>query len=253
MTVWKLQKGIVYGPIASRRLGRSLGINLSPTRFKYCSFDCIYCHYGRTPAANVSREYEKLLPAPADVAAALARALADLGTPDYITFSGNGEPTHHPAFAEVAAAVREVRDRLAPGARLAILSNAGGVGDPKVRAGLDILDVRIMKLDVGTPALFERINCPAPGVCFEDVVAGLARLSAYTLQSCFMAGDPTNADDAALAPYVDVVKGLTPARVQVYTIDRPVGTHGISKVDRERLEEIARRLREEAGVKAEVF
>jgi len=253
MVVLELQKGIIYGPVASRRLGRSLGINLSPTSVKYCSFDCIYCHYGRTPAATASREYDKFLPTPTEVTAALEDALARLGAPDYITFSGNGEPTYHPAFAEVAAGVREVRDRRAPASKLAILSNAGGVGDPRVREGLGLFDVRIMKLDAGTPALFKLINCPAPGVRFEDIITGLADLEPFTMQTCFVAGEPTNTTGNLVADYLAVVTRIAPARAQVYTIDRPVGTRGISKVSRERLEEIARRLREEAGVETDVF
>ena len=108
-----LQKGIIYGPVGSRRLGRSLGLNLSPTAYKVCSFNCVYCHYGWTKdlTSDLST-YTKDLPTPQAVEEALERTLATLDPPpQYITFSGNGEPTLHPDFEEIVDRVRAVRDR----------------------------------------------------------------------------------------------------------------------------------------------
>ncbi len=253
MNVFALQKGIIYGPVASRRLGRSLGLNVSGAAAKVCSFDCVYCHYGRGEGCAAAGAREGF-PDPDEVAAALAAALASLEEPPaFITFSGNGEPTLHPAFGEVVAAVRAVRDGSAPAARLAILSNSSTAGIAGVRAALAGLDVRIMKLDAGTPELFQRVNAPRPGVTLEAVLDGLTVLSDVTLQTCLVAGEPTNADDIAIGTYVAAVKRLAPARVQLYTTDRPVGTAGIRKVAADRIAEIARRVREDAGVTVEVF
>jgi len=254
MNVIPLQKSIVYGPVASRRLGRSLGLNISPPGGKLCTFDCVYCHYGRrAPVAPAALEAACGFPSPDDVAVALAGALRETPPPAYITFSGNGEPTLHPAFGDVVAAVRGARDRLAPGARLAVLSNASTLSDAGVRDVLSRLDTVILKLDAGTAAVWEAINAPASAVRFEDVVAALAAFDGYTLQSCFVDGVGSNAGEDALEAYVAVVARLRPRRVQLYTTDRPVGTAGVRKVAAEKLAEIARRLRDEVGVAADVF
>ena len=254
MDVIPLQKNVIYGPVASRRLGRSLGLNISPPGGKLCTFDCVYCHYGRrAPVAPAAVEAACGFPSPDDVAVALAGALQETPPPAYITFSGNGEPTLHPAFADVVAAVRGARDRFARTARLAILSNASTLTDAGVRAALAGLDTVILKLDAGTAAAWAAINAPAPGIRFEGVVAALAAFDGYTLQSCFVDGVGSNAGEDALEAYVAVVARLRPRQVQLYTTDRPVGTAGVRKVSVEKLAEIARRLRDEAGLAAEVF
>ncbi len=199
------------------------------------------------------RRREPELPSSEDVARALTDALAALASPDYITFSGNGEPTLHPAFPEVVAAVRAARDERCPRAKLAVLSNASTVAKPRVRDALGLLDTRIMKLDVGTEELFARVNAPALGVSFAEVLAGLEAMDDFTLQSCFVSGEPSNAGDQAVADYVRAVAALRPDAVQIYTTDRPVVLKTIMKVPRERLAAIARLVCEEAGVPADVF
>ena len=150
--VLELQKGIIYGPVSSRRLGRSLGINLSPTARKVCSFNCVYCHYGWTKVLTSDLSaYIDDLPAPKAVEKALEETLRTLDPPpQYITFSGNGEPTLHPDFEEIVDRVRVVRDRTGTQADIAILSNSTGLANQSVLRGLASLDVRIMKLDAGT-------------------------------------------------------------------------------------------------------
>ncbi len=254
MSFLELQKSVVYGPVASRRLGSSLGINVSSTTANICSFDCVYCQYGPTTYhVSTSRGFEHILPATAEVAGALGDALAGMPPPDYITFSGNGEPTLHPDFPAMVAAVRAVRDELCPGARLAVLSNSTTVDRPEMRAALAELDDAIMKLDVGTPELFAAVNVPAPGVTFEAVLEGLAALDEFKVQSCFVAGHTGNADDAAVADYVRAVAAVKPVAVQIYTTDRPVARSGVQMVPRERLAAIAQRVCEEAGVPADIY
>lgn len=249
-----MQKGIIYGPIASRRLGSSLGINVSSPAANVCSFDCIYCQYGPTcyhvaSAAGLAA----MLPSPEEVAAALAAALKRLPAPAYVTFSGNGEPTLHPEFPAVVAAVRAVKDELCPAAKLAVLSNSSTAGDPATRAVLATFDAPIMKLDAGSRDAFEAVNVPARGVTFDDVLAGLAALDAFVMQSCFVANEPGNAADHAVADYVRAVEAVRPSQVQIYTADRPVARAGVGAVPRERLAAIARRVCEEAGVPAEIY
>lgn len=254
MSVLELQKGIIYGPIASRRLGASLGINLSSTAANVCSFDCVYCQYGpttrhlATPAGA-----EEMFPSCADVAEALAAALRANPPIGYITFSGNGEPTLHPDFPAIVEAVRDVRDRLCPEAKVAVLSNSSMAGEARTRAALARVDLPIMKLDAGSAATFEAVNVPAPGVKFEEIVAGLEAMPYFVAQSCFVADNPGNAADEAVADYVQVVGKVQPAAVQIYTTDRPVARAGVQMVPRERLAAIARRVCEEAGVPAEIY
>lgn len=254
MAYLELQKGIVYGPVASRRLGSSLGINISSTKAKICSFDCVYCQYGPTRHhAASAAEFAAMLPSPEEVAAALAAELKRIPAPAYVTFSGNGEPTLHPEFGAVVEAVRSVKDDLCPTAKLAVLSNSSTVGDPAVRAVLASFDAPIMKLDVGSADVFEAVNVPAPGVSFEYVMAGLAALDDFVMQSCFVTDKPGNADDDAVADYVSAVATVRPSSVQIYTTDRPVARAGVRMVPRERLAGIARRVCEEAGVPAEIY
>ncbi|NIT35292.1 MAG: radical SAM protein [candidate division Zixibacteria bacterium] len=248
-----LQKSIIYGPIASRRLGPSLGINISSTVANVCSFDCVYCQYGPTTCHVASSEgLEDMLPSVDDVVEALAAALATIPAPAYITFSGNGEPTLHPRFPAMVEAVRSVRDERCPTAKLAVLSNASTAGDPAVRAALALLDAPIMKLDAGSAKLFAAINVPA-GVRFDDVLEGLGAMDDFAVQSCFIAGAPGNADDEAVADYVRAVGAAKPSSVQIYTTDRPVARAGVQMVPRERLAAIARRVCEEAGVAADIY
>ncbi len=123
--VLELQKGIIYGPINSRRLGKSLGINLMPTSYKLCSFNCIYCHYGDTKILSRNlTPYLKDLPSPTLVKQSLEKFLHNYPKIDFITFSGNGEPTLHPQFSEIVDIIKELRDKYIPDVKLALLSNS---------------------------------------------------------------------------------------------------------------------------------
>jgi wyosine [tRNA(Phe)-imidazoG37] synthetase (radical SAM superfamily) len=254
MSFLELQKGLIYGPIASRRLGASLGINISSTTANICSFDCAYCQYGPTKyRVKSAAELTDMLPSVQEVAAALAAELKRIPAPAYITFSGNGEPTLHPEFGAVVEAVRTVRDDLCPTAKLAVLSNSSTACDPAMRAVLASFDAPIMKLDAGSAEVFEAVNAPAPGVTFDDVMAGLAALEDFVMQSCFVTDEPGNADDDAVADYVRAVATARPSSVQIYTTDRPVARAGVKMVPRERLAAIARHVCEEAGVPADIY
>lgn len=254
MKTLSLQTGVIYGPINSRRLGRSLGINLSPVSAKVCSFDCVYCHYGPTDyCLRDITPFVDELPAVETVASALADALRVGPLPDYITFSGNGEPTLHRDFPEIVAAVKGVRDRLAPAVKIAILSNSTTCGEDAIRGALRFLDLRIMKLDAGSANTFAAVNGPAPGVTFDDVVSSLAEMSGYVVQTCFIGGAVSNADEEAVSSYAAVIRRLRPAAVQIYTTDRPVADEGVIKVKRVRLEAIAAAVARAGGVDVTVF
>jgi len=252
--VLPLQSGIVYGPVNSRRLGRSLGINLSPTREKLCPFDCAYCHYGRTKLHTIETvQYRELFPATKAVGAALRHSLSRGAGPAFVTFSGNGEPSLHPDFPEIVNNVKAIVRGLAPNARLAILSNSVMVTKPEVCAALQALDVRIMKLDAGNPRIFAKINRPCSGVEFERIVEGLATLENVTIQTLFASGKYENSSEANVADWIARLAEIKPIAVQIYTCDRPPADSGLEKVPRERLADIARTAADRLGVPIEVF
>jgi wyosine [tRNA(Phe)-imidazoG37] synthetase (radical SAM superfamily) len=228
---------IVNGPVGSRRLGTSLGLNLLPAASKLCSFDCPYCECGyNTPRLPGSR-----WPSPDEVAHALRRALERLpAVPDWITFSGNGEPTLHPRFPVVVARVLAVRAELAPGARTAVLSNGLTAGQPAIRAALGALDARIMKLD---PGPMERVN----GVRYDvnRLVASYRALKPYTIQAMVTRGDGWDgAGPASLAPWLGLLARAEPDVVQLYSLARAPADPALQKISRERLNEMAHAIRQ---------
>jgi wyosine [tRNA(Phe)-imidazoG37] synthetase (radical SAM superfamily) len=215
------QRGIVYGPVRSRRLGASLGINVLPAGRKVCSFDCVYCQYGWTDAAQLDAPARGELPAVESVLEAVEAALRALATPPaYLTFSGNGEATLHQQFGALVDGVTRLRDAWAPSARTAILSNATRVTDPAVRAALARLDEPILKLDAGTDATLRRFNRPLVPLTVHDVVAGLRLLPRVTIQSLFCGGPDGNLAAGDIASWLDAVESIRPVAVQIYSLDR---------------------------------
>ncbi len=253
-----LQSGIIYGPVPSRRLGQSLGINLLPTDHKLCSFNCLYCQYGWTKKVTFSLgEQLKNLPSVDAVEAALEKALTvlkdDHKSIDCITICGNGEPTLFPALAEAIVAAKKLRDRYQPQARVAILSNSSTVGNPAIRAALDLLDLKIMKFDAGSEAMFRQLNHPAAPVYMGEIIAGLKQLKDCYLQACFVQGRVTNADPDSVAMWIEKIREIHPLAVHIYSLDREPADKRIERVSLATLEWIANEVRWRAGVVADVF
>lgn len=232
--VLPLEAGIVYGPLVSRRLGLSLGVNVLPADVKVCSFDCIYCHYGptgaRVPCVKAGDPIVALLPTVHAVVRAVEAALRAHPEVTAITFSGNGEPTLHPHFPNLAFEVRRLRDRLCPDAKVALFSNATRAADPAVRDALQHIDLPILKLDAGTPDLFQRVNRPAPGIELEALVAGLRDIDHLIIQSVFVDGAVSNTGDAAVAAWLDRLAESRPVAVQIYSTDYPVAATDVRRV-----------------------
>lgn len=253
-----LQQSIVYGPVHSRRLGQSLGINVLPTTYKLCSFNCAYCQYGWTSQPAL-RDDGKIrdLPAPQKVADALENSLRRLvrhrSKVDCITFSGNGEPTLHPNLNEIIDATKELRDRYLPRAKVAILSNASTVGHKQVRQALEKLDLRIMKLDAGSEELIQKLNGPALPFYLGEIVDGLKALKDIVLQSLFVHGRITNADPESVELWLEKVREIRPNLVQVYTLDRHPADERLWKVNVATLEWIVNQVRWRAGIPAELY
>jgi len=215
----RLQRGVIYGPVDSRRLGRSLGINILPTSYKLCAFDCIYCQYGRTKVLTAKTE-ERCFPTVEVVLFKVEEALRQVPDLNYVTFSGNGEPTLHPRFDELVEGVVHLRDKLRPEVKSAILSNSALAWGEDIREALAKLDMRIMKLDAGDPLTWRAINRPAPSLDFEMVVAGLKEMDGVTIQSLILDGPVQNVRGKPFDRWVETVAWIAPQEVQIYTTDR---------------------------------
>lgn len=249
-----MHEGILYGPVNSRRYGRSLGINLMPAKDKLCSFDCVYCHYGLTKrcALNLSKFADEL-PSADDVIDAVESAMKSETAFDLITFSGNGEPTLHPDFPEIANAVVDLRNRFRPNVKAALLSNSTGLLRESVQEVLGRFDLPILKLDAGNAKMFRAINHPAHDVNFEEISYLLANAGDIVLQTVLVDGAPSNATAAELHSYFGQLANIRPVEVHLYSIDRPVPDAQIRLVPPEELRKIAVKATAETGVKVKVF
>ena len=228
-----LREETVFGPIHSRRLGTSLGINLLPEKGKICNFDCIYCECGW----NKDGRDDTLLPSAEKVRTDLERMLLRLqkeGTKvDSITFSGDGEPTLNPEFPQIIDDTLALRDRLAPSAKVSVLSNATRVHLPEVFHALCKVDNPIMKIDAPTNELVAKINHPAPGYDIARVVEALKQFKGdFILQTCMLRSREYDFDSSrpeVLEGWMAIVRQLRPREIMVYTIDRPTPALGLEK------------------------
>ena len=226
-----LREETVFGPIRSRRLGSSLGINLLPRKGKFCTFDCIYCECGW----NKDGREDQVLPTAAQVRSALEDKLADClleGTPiDSITFSGDGEPTLNPEFPRIIDDTLKLRDAWYPGAKVSVLSNATRVHVPEIAAALKRVDNPILKIDAPTDLLVAKIDNPAPGYSLSRVLEALRGFEGqFVLQTMFLRSpDFDSSSPEVLNGWMDIVRDLKPRKVMVYTIDRPTPSDGLQK------------------------
>ena len=249
-----MRETLVFGPIHSRRLGSSLGINLLPERGKLCNFDCIYCECGW----NADGLGDRRLPTAEELREALRAKLADCreaGTPiDSITFSGDGEPTLNPEFPEMVDITLALRDAFFPAAKVSILSNATRIGREAVFEALRKVDNPILKIDAATTELVRRINRPVGGgYDIDEVVANLRRFEGnFVLQTMFLrCPDFDSTAPENVEGWLRIVRELRPREVMVYTVDRETPLKGIAKVSPEEMAEIVRPLVEE-GFKIQI-
>ncbi len=249
-----LQVDILYGPVNSRRLGKSLGINLMPAAYKLCSFNCVYCQYGWTQVHTLdATPCVQDLPSLEQVVERLRLAANSALDFDYLTFSGNGEPTLYPWFAQLIPEVIRIRDRYRPKAKIALLSNSTGLVLPGVRESIAQIDCPVFKLDAGTARTWRRINRPAKGIAYDDILANLRTLPGIYIQTLLMDGMPANTGPAELQAYFERIAQIRPKEVHLYSIDRPVPASSIALVRPRRLEEIAREGEWKTGVKMRAF
>ena len=238
----------IYGPVNSRRLGLSLGINLMPADGKYCTFDCIYCECG----SNSERHTISPRPTRSKIVRALENKLCGMSSegvlPDVLTFAGNGEPTAHPDFSGIIADTIALRNRLCPKARIAVLSNATMITRKDVFDALMTVDDNILKLDTADAIYINKVCRPA--VPLTDTYGLISRMAEFgghvTIQTMFMKGqvdgfDVDNTTEGYVSQWLEALKVIKPEKVMIYTIDRDTPVASLKKADRYILENIRRR------------
>ena len=256
----------IFGPVHSRRLGLSLGINLLPADGKVCSFDCVYCECG----FNEAHRPQLPMPTREEVAQALEEKLQQMTAegrlPDVLTFAGNGEPTCHPHFREIIGDTIALRNRYCPQAKVSVLSNATLIHRPAVHEALMLVDNNILKLDTVSEAYIRRTDRPQ-GI--YDVRQIIDRMKAFhghvIIQSMFMQGEVMydqengkehvesfdNTGDEYVLPWLEAVCEIAPQQVMVYTVDRETPTPGLRKAVPQQLDRI-RSLVETRGIPCSV-
>lgn len=222
---------IVFGPIFSRRLGSSLGVNLLPSKGKLCNFDCIYCECGWNKDGAGDRTFPRLADIEAALEAKLSQASSDGVPVDSITFSGNGEPTMHPDFAKVVDVTLKLRDRYFPSAKVSVLSNATLVGRKEVAEALMRVDNPILKIDASDDTLVSQINKPVGTYHLSDVIENIRKFNGdFILQTMFLKSpDFDTAAPEPLEAWRNIVRELRPRQVMVYTIDRETPDKSLGK------------------------
>lgn len=245
----------IFGPIHSRRLGVSLGINLLPDDGKVCSFDCIYCECG----FNAERRTKKLLPTCEEVRTALEEKLKDMQAngpaPDVLTFAGNGEPTAHPHFPEIIEDTLALRDRYFPKAKVSVLSNSTFIDRPAVFEALNKIDNNILKLDTVDEEYIHLLDRPNGKYSVKKIIERMKEFEGNCIvQTMFLKGsyqgkDVDNTSDKYVLPWIEAVKEIAPRQVMIYTIDRETPDHNLQKATHEELDRIVALLEKE-GIRA---
>ena len=249
-----IREETVFGPIFSRRLGSSLGINLLPEKGKICNFDCIYCECGW----NRDGRNDTVLPSALKVRTDLERMLVRLvkeGTPvDSITFSGDGEPTLNPEFPQIIDDTLRLRAQYYPSAKVSVLSNATRVHISEVFNALQRVDNPIMKLDAPTNELVAKINMPAPGYDVQRVIEALKQFNGnFVLQTCMLRGNGFDSSSPdVVGPMMDIVRLLKPREWMVYTIDRATPMQGLEKFSPQEMKSLVQPVIDEGVTKVQI-
>ena len=247
----------IFGPVHSRRLGVSLGINLMPADGKVCTFDCVYCECG----FNADFRPRQRRPTREEVREALEARLQDMQAngpaPDVLTFAGNGEPTAHPRFAGIIDDTLALRDRYFPKAKVSVLSNSTMLFRPEVMEALKRIDNNILKLDTVDPEYIRRVDRPTGAYDVNDIISRMKAFKGQLIiQTMFMKGthdglSVDNTTDRYVLPWLDAVRDIAPRQVMIYTIDRETPDQNLQKATPEELDRIAALVRE-AGMEVSV-
>ena len=247
----------IFGPVHSRRVGVSLGINLMPGDGKVCTFDCVYCECG----FNADFRPHRPRPTREEVRMALEARLQDMQkngpAPDVLTFAGNGEPTAHPHFAEIIDDTLALRDAYFPQAKVSVLSNSTLIHKEEVFNALNRVDNNILKLDTVNGDYIRRVDRPTGAYDVNKVVENLKAFRGnLIIQTMFMKGtheglSVDNTMDEYVLPWLETVKKIAPRQVMIYTIDRETPDQHLQKATHEELDAIGEKLRA-AGLEVSV-
>jgi wyosine [tRNA(Phe)-imidazoG37] synthetase (radical SAM superfamily) len=241
----------IFGPIHSRRLGISLGINLMPGDGKVCTFDCIYCECG----FNADHRPSSPRPTREEVRKALENKLKEMQEtgikPDVLTFAGNGEPTAHPHFPEIIDDTISLRNKYFPDAKVSILSNSTFIDRPAIVEALMKVDNNILKLDTISTKYIQTVNRPTGNYSVDNIIKNMKAFNGHCIiQTMFMKGsyngiDVNNTSDEYVLPWLKAVKEIAPSMVMIYTIDRETPDHDLQKATHEELDRIVSMIKNE--------
>ena len=243
-----LYPDIIYGPVRSRRLGLSLGVNLLPLTSKLCSFDCIYCECGWNDEHRGERRFNTREQVREALKATLLRMSEEGELPDVITFAGNGEPTMHPDFEGVIEDTIALRDCYAPKAKVSVLSNATQLHRKAVCDALRRVDNNILKLDSAFDATVQAMNKPCGNYTVAQTVEYLKSFEGELIvQTMFLRGECDgkhidNTTEEEVEAWLRAVEEIAPRQVMVYSIARDTPCQSLEKVSKEELERIAERV-----------
>ena len=250
---------IVFGPVNSRRFGVSLGINLLPAGYKFCTFNCVYCECGWTFKENSQKHP---LPKREEIFIRLNGVLADMKTkdtpPDNITFAGNGEPTIHPQFAEIIDDTIQLRNKYFPEAEISVLSNATMLNKKAVFDALNKIENNVLKLDTVIEETFRSLNQPYSNISLKTIIDSIKRFNGnQVIQTLFIRGkfqDKTidNTTDYEINAWLEVIKEIKPKYIMIYPIDRDTPIFGLEKISKSELDMIAKRVNA-IGIKTKTY
>lgn len=249
---------IVFGPVNSRRFGKSLGVNLLPLDNKICNFNCVYCECGWTDLKSV---VSKFIPKD-QIIAAMTKRFEEISSgsdkPDVITFAGNGEPTMHPDFTAIIDETIRLRNKYLPEVKIVVLSNSALLGNADVMEALQKVDLRVMKLDAGSEEQFRKIDQPLSLKKIEWFVDKLKMFKGNLyIQTIFLRGKHDNAvidntSEEEIEKWIGLLKQIQPELVMIYTIDRETPLKGLEKISEKELQKIGDKVNA-AGISAKVF
>ena len=245
-----LVEPLIFGPIKSRRLRKSLGINLLPEFGKICSFNCIYCECGWNPENKENSGIPKKEVFEQTLEKRLQELKGTADEPDSITFSGNGEPTLHPDFVEIINITLRLRDLYVPHAKISVLTNGTMLHKKEIFDAISKVDNNIIKIDGGTYETIKSINKPNVNFDLEKYINILQEYKGnLVIQTCFLRGEHNgvkidNTTEEEISLWVEHIKKINPRKTMIYAIDRETPEKNLEKISQDELEKIAERLRQ---------
>jgi wyosine [tRNA(Phe)-imidazoG37] synthetase (radical SAM superfamily) len=249
--IWNCKNKVVYGPILSRRLGISLGINLFPSNYNICTFDCIYCDCG--PTSRETYNFVSVQNIKDELERAFKHHSVNKTPIDYITFAGNGEPTYYPYFPEIVDFVLKLCDKYFPQKPLAIFTNGTMISNPKIVDSILKLDERIFKLDAGDESTFKLINRPNNDLSFATLLDRLAKLKGIKISSAVLCTGIKNFDSLKNCGYIEALRKVKPLEVHLYSIDYPPAYRGVRRARISKMLELAEYIAANTDIEVKVL